>query len=437
MVYRYGLGVRVIRSRFPRSKLREDFDYNLWSKILGRYVSPKSGRVNYSALRKRRELLEEFVGMLAVFGPESTPSLFSTKMERMAYWINAYNALVLFAVLEYFPVGTILDIRSGFLCCSSSDYHLHSAQRAKERKKRRKQRERQREWRRRHKENGKASGHGASSQQHHGQRIESGTKGIGGGIHIKYNQKRHQLLIEDRDNDQIICILNEKKREKMRREKKAKKAQRAESEQRLKRSYWFFEALRFEVDGQLYSLREIERDIIVSRFGDHDARVLCCLNKGCAGSPKLCNKPFEAHLLNQQLNEQNRLLCSGAVKAKDLSLIGRNICVSSIFRHFKGQYVKYAKKNQWIISNRHNSIDHDNGALLGYIYHFADKEMRNKLSHPIISGHCIKYIEFDWRLSIHRNKQSVKLKAERKADRSSVGRAFDGANHRDKGIKCI
>ena len=348
LVHRYGLGVRVIRSRFPRSKLREDFDYNLWSKILGRYVSPKSGRVNYRGLRKRRELLEEFVGMLAVFGPDSTPSLFATKFERMAYWINAYNALVLFAVIEHFPVDTILDIRTGFCCCTSSDYQLYTEQRAKDRKKKRKRRERLREAKRRSKATKGREQRRASSSNKKGGGTGSNGESVGG-INIKYNRKKHQLLIEDQRNDQIICILNEKKHAQM----KAKKARKAESRRNLKRSYWFFEALRFEVDGQLYSLREIERDIIVGKFGDHDARILCCLNKGCVGSPKLSNRPFEAHRLNQQLNEQNRLLCSGVVKKKDLSLIGHNICVSGIFRHFKAQYIKYAKKNQWIISNRH------------------------------------------------------------------------------------
>ena len=55
---------------------------------------------------------------------------------------------------------------------------------------------------------------------------------------------------------------------------------------------------------------------------------------------------------------------------------------------------------------------------MGYIYHFADKEMRNKLSYPIISGYCIKYIEFDWRLSVHKSKsmRSVKLKSEQCSD---------------------
>ena len=367
LVYRYGLGVRVIRSKFPRSKLREDFDYNLWSKILGRYVSPKSGRVNYHGLRKRRELLEEFVAMLAVFGPNSTPHLFNTKMEQMAYWINAYNALVLFAVVELFPVDSILDIRTGFCCCSSSDYHLYCQQRAKERKKRKKLREKlKKQWesKRNLNKNGKKGGGSCSSSSCHSNGHHQNGRGrrrrtngeVFGGINIKYNLKKHQLLIEDQDHDQIICISNEKKRAQMR----AKRARKAESRKKLKRSYWFFEALRFEVDGQLYSLREIERDIIVHKFGDHDARILCCLNKGCVGSPKLSNKPFEAHRLNQQLNEQNRLLCSGAVKRKDLSLIGHNICVSGIFRHFKAQYIKYAKKNQWIIdpSNRHVECYH-------------------------------------------------------------------------------
>eukprot|EP00483_Globobulimina_turgida_P004471 UN04480 len=124
LMYRYGLGVRVLRSRYPRSKLREDFSYTIWSKILRRYVSPVSGRVNYYALLKKRELLEEFVATLAVFGPESTPSLFNTKYDKIAYWINAYNALVIFAILRYFPIGTVLDVRTGFFCCSSSDYYL-------------------------------------------------------------------------------------------------------------------------------------------------------------------------------------------------------------------------------------------------------------------------------------------------------------------------
>merc|ERR1712173_160567 len=109
-----------------------------------------------------------------------------------------------------------------------------------------------------------------------------------------------------------------------------------------------------------------------------------------------------------------------------------------IFRHFKAQYIKYAKKNQWIIdpSNRHNSIDHDNGALLGYIYHFANKEMRNKLSYPIISGYCIKYIEFDWRLSIHKSKskRSVKLKAVEHSSIDEDDRKV--VLHEDKVTKC-
>merc|ERR1712048_891694 len=173
--------------------------------------------------------------------------------------------------------------------------------------------------------------------------------------------------------------------------------------------YWFFEALRFEVDGNLYSLRQIERDIICNKFGDEDARIFCCLSRGCMGSPKLLNKPYLGATLDKQMNAMNRILCSGLIKQKDCCLRTNHICISSVFRMYKRHFIKYAVANKWQIASKQAlgsngfawSMSDDHCALLGYVYHFANKAMQKRLSRPILLGWTVKYIEFDWRLSIH------------------------------------
>ena len=378
VIYRYGMGVRVIRSRFNRSKLREDFNYNLWSKVLSRFVSPKSGKVDYRRLLKKKHLLEEHVAMLAVFGPQSTPSLFTQTNEQMAYWINAYNALVIFGICEYFPIDSITNVRTGWFCCSSSDYSVYQSKKKGKKNKRR-----------RNKHNL-----------------------FGNGINIKLNEK-NELLIEDKDHAQTFVIMNDDHRDGngngKNKQSKAAKMRMAANQ------YWFFEALRFEVDGSLYSLREIERDIIRNKWGDSDARILCCLSKGCIGSPKLLNAPYLPATLDQQLNAMNRAFCSGIIKAKDLCLRGNHICISSVFKLYKQHYIKYAKEKKWQILST-SATNNDNGAILGYIYHFANKDMRNKLSYPMLCGFRIKYIEFDWRLSIHKSKKNKDEKEKKYQD---------------------
>eukprot|EP01084_Bolivina_argentea_P244660 409818_1 len=286
----------------------------------------------------------------------------------------------MFAILEYFPLASILEVRTGFCCCSSSDYYLYYKNKKRKKKKKKLKKNKKRK---------------KLKQNHHSNATNSANNNSK--VIIKNCKIKNELMINHKHNKAHVQ-LNKKR-------KKRSRARKMENERNYRKSYWFFEALRFEVDGSLYSLREIERDIICSKFAESDARILCCLNKQCIGSPKLLNKPYESHLLNEQLNTMNRMWCSGVVKDKDLCLRDTNICISSLFKHFKSHYIKYAKKNKWSISNRHHSIDNDHGALLGYIYHFANKEMRNKLSYPILSGYCIKYIEFDWRLSMHKSRK--------------------------------
>jgi hypothetical protein len=113
------LGLRLITADAePFEQRSEGFDYTWWNATLGRWVRP--GGVDYDAVRSEDADLRRFVATLAKIGPRATPERFTNEPERLAYYINAYNALVLFAVVDNWPIDSVhdvhgwLDPRAGF-----------------------------------------------------------------------------------------------------------------------------------------------------------------------------------------------------------------------------------------------------------------------------------------------------------------------------------
>ena len=79
-----------------------EFSYDDWQQVLETFVDDK-GFVDYAALRDDREALDRFVTQIGQMGPESSPALFPERQDRLAYYINAYNALVFAGVLGLDP----------------------------------------------------------------------------------------------------------------------------------------------------------------------------------------------------------------------------------------------------------------------------------------------------------------------------------------------
>lgn len=77
------------------------FDYTHFQTVLTDNVD--QGWVDYQRLARNREPLERFVGLISVSGPQATPELFAGSAAQMCYYINAYNACVLLAVLQNYP----------------------------------------------------------------------------------------------------------------------------------------------------------------------------------------------------------------------------------------------------------------------------------------------------------------------------------------------
>jgi hypothetical protein len=79
-----------------------------WGEVLRTHV--RDGLVDFAGLARDRQRLDRYYALLSQVGPVRTPGQFTTAEHAVAYWINAYNALVLLAVLECYPVDSVYDV---------------------------------------------------------------------------------------------------------------------------------------------------------------------------------------------------------------------------------------------------------------------------------------------------------------------------------------
>ncbi|GAB4249905.1 MAG: DUF547 domain-containing protein [Acidobacteriota bacterium] len=84
----------------------EPFDYSLYAVVLQRFVD-EAGLVDYAELSRHRETLDRFITRLAAVDTARLER--AGDSDRIAFWINAYNALTLRVVIDHYP------IKAGFL----------------------------------------------------------------------------------------------------------------------------------------------------------------------------------------------------------------------------------------------------------------------------------------------------------------------------------
>lgn len=76
-----------------------------FDELLGKYVN-EQGMVNYKGIASERSKLKSYLKMLESNEPKSSWS----ENEKLAYWINAYNAFTIELILKHYPVQSIKDI---------------------------------------------------------------------------------------------------------------------------------------------------------------------------------------------------------------------------------------------------------------------------------------------------------------------------------------
>jgi hypothetical protein len=98
---------RASQTVSPQSRF--DHEHSSWTAILDQYVS--SGSVDYAGLADRGQpALDAYLMALSAASPDE--SLW-TREERLAFWINAYNASTIRLILDHYPLSSIRSI--GFL----------------------------------------------------------------------------------------------------------------------------------------------------------------------------------------------------------------------------------------------------------------------------------------------------------------------------------
>lgn len=78
-----------------------------FNSLLQKYVTP-DGKVNYLGFAKEKSVLRGYISSLSTQLPDTT----WTKERKLAYWMNAYNAMTVDLILRNQPLKSIKDIKN-------------------------------------------------------------------------------------------------------------------------------------------------------------------------------------------------------------------------------------------------------------------------------------------------------------------------------------
>ncbi len=84
----------------------ETFDHSSFDQLLQKFVSV-NGNVNYASIKNERTLLIEYISALG----KEIPTADWSREDKLAYWINTYNALTIDLILKNYPLNSIKDIK--------------------------------------------------------------------------------------------------------------------------------------------------------------------------------------------------------------------------------------------------------------------------------------------------------------------------------------
>ena len=84
----------------------EAFKHEAFNTLLIANVS-ESGVVNYKGFVQDKKILEDYISSLG----ESLPTETWTKEDKLAYWMNAYNAMTIDLIIRNYPIKSIKDLK--------------------------------------------------------------------------------------------------------------------------------------------------------------------------------------------------------------------------------------------------------------------------------------------------------------------------------------
>ncbi|MFT5437766.1 MAG: hypothetical protein ACI840_002426, partial [Ulvibacter sp.] len=85
---------------------KEAFNHEAFNALLVANVS-ETGIVNYKGFVENKKLLEDYIALLG----ESLPTETWTIEDKLAYWMNAYNAMTIDLIIRSYPINSIKDLK--------------------------------------------------------------------------------------------------------------------------------------------------------------------------------------------------------------------------------------------------------------------------------------------------------------------------------------
>ncbi len=126
------------------------------------------------------------------------------------------------------------------------------------------------------------------------------------------------------------------------------------------------------IEGKTISLDDLEHGIIRPRF--KEPRVHFAVNCASKSCPPLIPEPYQARILDQQLDDSTRAFLNDAEQNR---LEGKRLYVSKIFKWFAEDF---------------------NDDVVGFFLRFADAEIKAKLT-AYKDKIKVKYLDYDWSLN--------------------------------------
>lgn len=94
----------------------DGFSHATFEALLREYVTPE-GQVDYQRWQASNvsvARLNEYLAAVGRFSPDGTPDRFPERNDSLAYWIYGYNAYVIKAVLDRWPLSSVTDVKAPF-----------------------------------------------------------------------------------------------------------------------------------------------------------------------------------------------------------------------------------------------------------------------------------------------------------------------------------
>lgn len=104
----------LVTGALPADFPATGFSHDSFERLLQRYVGD-DGYVDYAAWHRAlaaREDLQNYLVAVSRFSPDATPERFPSREDELAYWMYGYNAYVINAVLNRWPLDSVMDVKA-------------------------------------------------------------------------------------------------------------------------------------------------------------------------------------------------------------------------------------------------------------------------------------------------------------------------------------